>query len=168
MMDKLLTHQVYVQGRFLFGVAYRILRDSAAAEDACQQAFLKAWEHQHELRSHEAIRAWLTQTVIRECLAVRRRKKVENRYVESQFQPKVPKEMDETTRLEQREMVLAGVSELSEPMRTIVVLRLLEGMSGNQVKEIMQCSAVDVSRRLHEGMEVLRKKLRNLQETVGG
>ena len=167
MMEQHLAQQVYVHGRFLFKVAYNILRNTAAAEDACQQAFLKAWEHQDELRSRDALRAWLTQTVIRECLSVCRRRRTEGRALERRSQAAPAWETEDTGRGEQREKVLAGVAELAEPVRTVVVLRLLEGMSGNQVKEILQCSATDVSRRLHEGMEILRQKLRSFQETAG-
>ena len=68
---------------------------------------------------------------------------------------------------EQREKVLASIAELPEPVRTVVVLRLLEGLPGNQVKELLECSAVDVSRQLHQGMDMLREKMRAWQVTAG-
>ena len=78
-MEQRLAYQVHASGRSLFKVAFDILHDAAAAEDACQQAFLKAWEHQDSLRSAGALRAWLTQTVIHESLAVYRRRRTEGR-----------------------------------------------------------------------------------------
>src|SRR6202034_1621727 len=99
-------------------------RNAAAAEDACQQAFLKAWQHQDKLRTREALRAWLTQTVIRECLSVCRRRRTEGRFLERAGRATPAWKMDEPARGEQREKVLASVAELSEPVRTVVVLRL--------------------------------------------
>ena len=128
---------------------------------------MKVWEHQEQLRSRDALRAWLTQTVIRECLSVCRRRRTEGRALERQSRVEPAWEKDDSGRGEHREKVLASVAELDEPVRTVVILRLLEGMSGSEVKEVMQCSAAKVSRQLHEGMEILRRKLRDYQETAG-
>jgi RNA polymerase sigma-70 factor (ECF subfamily) len=166
-MEQRLASQVYAQGRSLFRVAFGILRDAEAAEDACQQAFLKAWEHQDTLRSPDALRSWLTQTVIHESLRAYRRRKTEGRVLENQSRVVPAFSADNPGAGEQREKVLASVSELPEPTRTVVVLRVLEGLSGNEVKEIMQCSAVEVSRHLHRGMEILRGKLGSWQTNAG-
>jgi RNA polymerase sigma factor (sigma-70 family) len=55
-----------------------------------------------------------------------------------------------------RQSVIDALAELPEPTRTIVALRLMEGWSGNQVKDLLGSSASEVSRRLHDGMEQLR------------
>src|SRR5262245_62424927 len=43
------------------GVAFGILSDFAASEDAAQEAFLTAWRKVHELREPARLRAWLAQ-----------------------------------------------------------------------------------------------------------
>src|SRR5438045_5204672 len=43
------------------GIAFGILGDFAASEDAGQEAFLTAWQKLHELREPERLRAWLAQ-----------------------------------------------------------------------------------------------------------
>ena len=43
------------------GIAFGILGDFAASEDAGQEAFLTAWRKFHELREPEKLRAWLGQ-----------------------------------------------------------------------------------------------------------
>src|SRR5258708_37353223 len=43
------------------GIAFGILGDFAASEDAGQEAFLTAWRKFHELREPERLRAWLGQ-----------------------------------------------------------------------------------------------------------
>src|SRR5215213_5893915 len=41
------------------GIAFGILNDFAASEDAAQEAFLTAWRKFHELREPERLRGWL-------------------------------------------------------------------------------------------------------------
>jgi RNA polymerase sigma-70 factor (ECF subfamily) len=166
-MDRLLTDQACVSGRLLFTLAYKILRDVDAAEDACQQAFLKAWQHQGTLQSRESLRAWLAQTVVNESLGVYRRRQTEKRILRQQAQTATAVVQEVVDPGEQREEVLSHVSQLPEPIRTVVVLRLLEGLSGNEVKELLGCSAAEVSRRLHEGLDLLREKLRGRALTWG-
>src|SRR5687767_4984711 len=43
------------------GIAFGILGDFAASEDAAQEAFLTAWRKFHGLREPERLRAWLAQ-----------------------------------------------------------------------------------------------------------
>ena len=67
--------------------------------------------------------------------------------------------MERDERAELRGMLEDSLAELPEPTQVVVVLRLLEGMAGNEVKAVLGCSASEVSRRLHHGMEHLRQRL---------
>lgn len=51
------------------------------------------------------------------------------------------------------------MEQLPEPSRLVVTLRIMEEMSGRQVQDLVGCSAAEVSRRLHSGMDELRKLL---------
>jgi DNA-directed RNA polymerase specialized sigma24 family protein len=55
--------------------------------------------------------------------------------------------------------VEAALRELPDLTRAVVVLRIMQGMSGNEVKGLLGCSAAEVSRRLYSGMEQLRTLL---------
>ncbi len=52
-----------------------------------------------------------------------------------------------------------ALAELPELTQTVVVLRLVEQLSGKEVKAILGCSGSEVSRRLHAGMDHLRERL---------
>ena len=58
--------------------------------------------------------------------------------------------------MDMREAVVQAMDRLPETARTVVALRLMQGMSGNEVKDLLGCSASEVSRQLHAGMEQLR------------
>ncbi len=156
---KLLTDAVREHGRLLFRLAYRILRHSAQAEEVCQQTFLKAWEQRQTLQDPGSLRAWLARVVINQSLQFARRHRIERQgLAQRPLQPSTPEVPWQAS--EARESVAAALDVLPELTRTVVSLRLMEGMSGKQVKELLGCSATEVSRQLHTGMERLRGLLR--------
>lgn len=161
--NSLVGEQVARNGPLFFELAYRLLRDSAAAEDACQQAMLKALQAEHGLRGRDSLKAWLARVVINESLQMHRRREIERHAVRSAAATILDK--PQAPELDLRETVLEAVSGLPETTRVVVTLRLLHGMSGNQVKDLLSCSAVEVSRQLHRGMELLRHSLSTWETT---
>jgi RNA polymerase sigma-70 factor (ECF subfamily) len=156
--SRLLGQQFSQHGRLFFKLAYGVLRESGAAEDACQQALLRALERPAELRAADALRAWLARIVVNESLQVRRRRKTEQRVLANHV-VRPPSTGSEGAEWELREAILEAVEQLPEPARSVVVMRMLQGMSGGQVKDFLECSDAHVSRELHRGMELLRKAL---------
>jgi RNA polymerase sigma-70 factor (ECF subfamily) len=152
---ELLAEQVRGNARLWFRLAYDILHDAHAAEDVCQQALLRGWTSRDRLRDPAQLRAWIARTVVNESLQVLRRRRVEERarqhHVRRDANIDPPDEP-----LAAREAVVMGLSALSEPVRAVVALRVMEGMSGNDVKDLLGCSAAQVSRMLHEGLDQLR------------
>jgi RNA polymerase sigma-70 factor (ECF subfamily) len=51
----------------LYAVAYRMLRDTALAEDATQQALLDAWRKLPQLRDTDRVEAWMHRLLINAC-----------------------------------------------------------------------------------------------------
>ena len=159
----LLSEQLRHNGRLFFRLAHNVLRDPVAAEDVCQQAFLRAWEQRDCIAADAgSLKGWLARTVINGSIQILRRGKVEQRVLSAQahLRPaevggggggEVPGEV--------REAVLAAVAKLPETPRCVVVMRLLQGMSGGEVKDLLGCSAAEVSRQLHRGMDELRHLL---------
>jgi RNA polymerase sigma factor (sigma-70 family) len=167
--ETFLADQVSLHGERLFRLAYGLVRDTGAAEDACQQAFLKAWERRAELRDGAALKAWLTRVVVNEGFQVLRRRKTEKRALEERMTPDrhyqaAQRPIDDTAL---RESVLLALEQVPEPTRLVVTLRLMQGYSGNETKRVLGCSASEVSRRLHEGMEQLRPLLADWSAAVG-
>jgi len=58
-----------------------------------------------------------------------------------------------------KEAVRNALLTLPEQTRLVVVLRVMQGMSGNEVASSLSCSPSEVSRRLYEGLEKLRASL---------
>jgi len=142
-------------GPMLMKLATRILRDRQMAEDVCQQALLKAWEQRDSI---DRLSHWLRRVVVNECFSILRRRKVE-REARPTMAMAQQQAVDPTELTAHKESVLLALAELPEGTRDVVVLRLMDGRSGNEVSEMLQCSASEVSRRLHRGVEQLRSLL---------
>jgi RNA polymerase sigma-70 factor (ECF subfamily) len=164
--ETILVEQVRRSGRLLFRLAFGILRDAGAAEDLCQQAFMRAWQGRGRMRDPVALQAWLTRVVVNESLQLYRRRQSERR-AHAHLGRRGGPVTDGGEALEWRELLHAGLAELSERTRLVVVLRLMEGASGREVKELLGISESEVSRRLHQGMEHLRRRIAAAC-TVGG
>jgi RNA polymerase sigma-70 factor, ECF subfamily len=154
-----LTEQVRQNGRLFYRIAYRILRDSVSAEDVCQKAFGKAWEWRETIGDVESLRGWLAKVVVNESLALLRHRKVEERAMAGRSELERSKRLETDDGMELRQSVIAAIDRLPETTRLIVVLRVMQAMSGNDVKDMLGCSASEVSRQLYAGMEMLREHL---------
>ncbi|MGD0770275.1 MAG: sigma-70 family RNA polymerase sigma factor [Tepidisphaeraceae bacterium] len=155
----LLAEQIRQNGRLFFRLAFGILRNTASAEDVCQQAFSRAWERRGKIEDSESLCGWLAKVVINESLAIARRRKAEQRALSTRAELDRALSNVQQDETELRESVLAALDRLPETPRLVIALRLMRGMSGNEVKVILGCSASEVSRQLYLGMEMLRELL---------
>ncbi len=155
----LLDCHVRQQGRFYHRLAYGVLRSAEGAADVCQQAFLRAWEHRDHIRDPRAIKNWLVRVVMNESFCVLRRNQTEQRVLEDRVRWASKDNQEAAELTERRDLVLSALAQLPEPIRGVVTLRMMQEMSGNEVSELLGCSASDVSRRLHEGLDQLRRFL---------
>ena len=159
----LLAEQSRSNGKLLFRLAHNVLHDAAEAEDVVQQAFLKAWQHRERIHRPEALLQWLLRTVTNESLRVAR-----HRRVVRQAHVKIEEITAPTSHtgdgFDLRIAIEQALGQMPEATRLVVILRVMQGMSGNEVKALLGCSASEVSRRLHDGMERLRGLLASHRE----
>ncbi|MBA2606487.1 MAG: sigma-70 family RNA polymerase sigma factor, partial [Acidobacteria bacterium] len=130
-------------------VLARVPRDEVS--DIVQEVFLSAYKNLHTLRDKNALGVWLA-TIAR------------NRATEFYRQSKPTEELSEDFRgkdnrqTEARE-ILAAIRALPETYKETLVLRLVEGMTGNEIAERTGLTPESVRVNLHRGMKLLRQKL---------
>ncbi len=157
----LLAEQIARHSRLFFRLAYGVLRDAHAAEDVCQQALLKAWQQRDSIRDAGALRPWIARVVVNESLRIARRRKTEQKvHADCRQQAEMHHGGPEPLL---RPVVEEALTQLAEPVRLVVVLRTMNGLKGNEVADLLGCSASEVSRRLHEGLSRLRELLIDVQ-----
>ncbi len=130
-------------------VLARVPRDEV--QDIVQEVFLAAYKNLHTLRDKNAVGAWLAMIA-------------RNRAVEFYRQAKPTEELSEDLRgkdnsqTEARE-ILKAIRVLPETYKETLVLRLVEGMTGNEIAERTGLTPESVRVNLHRGMKLLRQKL---------
>jgi RNA polymerase sigma factor (sigma-70 family) len=142
-------------------VAYLVLRDPAEAEDATQDAFVKAYRSLHRFRAEAPFLPWLLRIVRNEALnRVRSTKRRERLAFEVANDPvsgdAAPSPEAEVISVQERERVLALIDKLPERYRSVIVHRYLLGLSEAETAEILRLPAGTVKSRCSRALERLR------------
>ena len=140
-------------------LARYLLRDAHQAEDAVQEAFLKAIRHFHSLRAADG-RAWLLSIVRNTCFTQLRRRRSGGDQVE--FDEKMHSLEGETSGPEAAfantiaaESVHEGLNQLPAEFREVLVLRELEGLSYKEIAQVAGVPIGTVMSRLARGRKQL-------------
>lgn len=127
----------------VYRVALRIL-GTEDAQDASQEAWVRAWRNIRKFRGESAFSTWLYRITVNTCLSIRRKKQDrETREVggELTYLPVSPGYEDdpETAALagERREELLRALKRVRTEHRAALVLRHMEGLSYAEVAEIL-------------------------------
>jgi RNA polymerase sigma-70 factor (ECF subfamily) len=157
--------------RRVYTAAFAILRNEAEAEDAAQEAILKALSHIHQFRAEARFSTWLTQITVNEALMRRRRAHSdvmepigERQDEEGNYTPRdfadwreIPSEVLE--RKEIRQKLANAVAALADKYRQVFVLRDVQRLSIEETAEALGISQASVKTRLLRARLMLRDLL---------
>jgi RNA polymerase sigma-70 factor, ECF subfamily len=144
--------------RLLFRTARGILKSDAEAEDALQEAYLRAWRALGSFRSEARLSTWLVRIVINEALGRLRRRSsqvlafdatidLSEVSLEDVMEGNPDDRPDRAAmRSEVRAMMEACIDALPEAFRTVFMLRAVEEMS---VQEVSAALGLAGSHRAH-------------------
>ncbi len=130
--------------------AYAVLHDRAEAEDAAQDAFLRAFRSLGQLRDPAAFAPWLLQAVVNVArrLASRRARR-----------PAVGLEAELPDRREAHPEVLDAIAALSEGQQQVLHLHYSQGWSCEEIARHLGLRVGSVTSRLTRARQMLRKLL---------
>lgn len=143
----------------VFNLALRMTENREDAEDVSQEAFLKAYRSLSDFRGESKFSVWLYRIVSNVCLDFLRRKRrrpsasltVEDDEGE-EVQWDVPDERYTPERLLERkltqEAVRKGLAALPENQRKILLLREIEGLSYEEIGEVLDLDPGTVKSRI--------------------
>ena len=141
----------------LYRIARLILRDTELAEDATQNALVRAWRDLPTLRDVERFDAWLYRLLVRSCADIgrhRRRWRAELTVVSIE-----PAEPDRASELADRDQLERGLRRLSEAQRTILILHFFVGLSPSEAADALEIPVGTAKSRLHYAIDALRAAL---------
>lgn len=149
----------------IYNVAYRILSDEDAASDATQEAFLSAYKAIGRFRGG-SFKGWLLRIVTNACYdQLRRKKRQPTTSLEAVHLDSTPpwakdEEPEEyALRQELGHIIQQGLSTLPPEQRTALVLSDIQGLSYQEIAEVMGSSLGTVKSRLSRGRASLRDYL---------
>ncbi len=151
----------------------RFLKDSADVQDVTQEAFIKAYRALPNFRGDSAFYTWLyriaVNTAKNHLVSLGRRPPSVDLDVSDaeQFEGNLAlKEQATPERLLLKDEIQRVVSEtiegLPEDLRTAITLRELEGMSYEEIAEVMGCPVGTVRSRIFRARETIQAKLKTL------
>ncbi|HMH05444.1 MAG TPA: sigma-70 family RNA polymerase sigma factor [Terriglobales bacterium] len=155
--------------RRLYVTALALLRNEAEAQDAAQEAILKAFTHLRQFRGESRFGTWLIQITVNEARMRRRRQHAElfeplgeshddeaGTYTPREFADwrEIPSEALE--RSEFRAILARALARLGQKYREVFLLRDVEHMSIEETAQLLRISVSSVKTRLLRARLMLR------------
>lgn len=164
--------------RKLLRLVMRYVRDPAEAEDVTQEAFIKAYRALPNFRGESAFYTWLYRIGINTAknwlLAHGKRLPVmsevsdeESEGIEDEALLRDEETPDRILMSRQiGETVQAAMEALPEDLRTAISLREIEGLSYEEIAQVMDCPIGTVRSRIFRAREAIAARLRPLLDTA--
>lgn len=148
----------------MYNTAFRIVNDTAEAEDIMQEAFLKAFTKIESFQGTSTFGAWLKRIVVN--LSINAFNK-NSRYTEVSYNDELKNETEEDPRIaltesgenEKVKQVLWALNSLKENYKIVLNLHLIEGYDYEEISEILNISYANCRTMISRAKESLRKKL---------
>jgi len=164
--------------RKLMRLVSRLLRNQAEAEDVVQEAFIKAYRALPQFRGDAAFYTWLYRIGIntaKNYLVTQGRRAPTSTEADVEEAEtfddgdrlrdiNTPESMLATKQIAQT--VNVAMEALPEELRTAIVLREIEGLSYEEISEVMGCPIGTVRSRIFRAREAIADKLRPLLGTA--
>lgn len=148
--------------RRLFRVTRSILRDEAAAEDAVQECYVRAFTHLHQYQPG-SFGAWLTRLAINEALMLRRRTRRTTLSLDDIATESVVADYlttpDTSHATGARQLLEQAIDALPQQFRTVFILRVVEQLSTAETAACLDINQATVKTRLHRAQVRLREDI---------
>jgi RNA polymerase sigma-70 factor (ECF subfamily) len=155
----------------VYNLVYGILADASDAADVTQEVFLKAFRGIRGFRRGSSLKTWLYRISVRQALNERRwwwrhhRQQISIDSDETGEKPALQLKDAEATPFEEfathetQATVRRALTQLPDVFRSAVILRDMEGLSYEEVAEVLEVSVGTVKSRIVRGRRILREIL---------
>ena len=166
----------------LYRLARSIVRNDSEAEDVVQEAYCNAFANLAGFRGEARLGTWLARIVVNDTLGFlrRRRPMVEFDAASENLKlaaaiipfPMARSQMDPEATVAQRQvqaLLERAIDALPEAFRTILVARVIEGMSVEETAALVGIPPATVKTRLHRARRLLRREMeQHIGPILGG
>jgi len=159
--------------RRVFSFAHYFLGNPSEAEDVVQEVLLRLWQNWHKLDA-ERLEPWLTRVTRNACYDLLRKRRSASRYMvpdpeghatdQATSDRPDPEAMAEASDF--RGHLLEALRHLDDPLRSILILREIQGLKYQEIADILEMPLNTVRVYLHRGRQRLRKQLGRVYDHV--
>jgi len=153
----------------VYSFALRFLGNEAQAADLTQDIFIKLYSRLDDFRGDSRFETWLYRVVSNACIDHQRKNR---RYLPwlnddhpSQISGKNLQE-EHAARKQAAGAVHKAISKLTPALRVPILLRYMEGLSYEEISEVLNLSPGTVASRLNRGHKLLAQKLERFRGVV--
>lgn len=151
----------------VYNLAYHLTRDSAAAEEIMQDVFLTVIAKIATLTNEAYFSTWLYRVTTNAAYGFLRKEKKFSEQTPVEDLDQEPHASVDWSELpddvllseESREVLKRSIDSLPEAMRTVVIMKDMEGLKNEEIAEALGISVPAVKSRLHRGRLMLRDQL---------
>lgn len=155
---------VYTYQDAVYNLCYRMLSDRSEAEDAAQEAFLRAYLNLQRYDPARSFKTWLLTIASNHCIDRIRRRRLTWLSIDDPL-PNLSLSSDEpepevaSIMREQSQAIQAVLDELSPDYRAAVVLRYWYDYSYTEIADILDTTESAIKSRLFRARQILSEKL---------
>lgn len=163
----------------------RMVRDADLVEDIAQETFIRAYRALSQFRGEAQFYTWLYRIAVNTAKKALMELKRDPTVSENSFKSGQSDESDETSPLENElissetpeavlagkeiaQMVNAAMEALPEELRQAITLREIEGLSYEEIAEVMNCPIGTVRSRIFRAREAISARIKPLLENQSG
>ncbi len=149
----------------IYNLCSYMLADPDIAQDAAQDAFLKAYYRLKDFRGDCAFYSWLYRIAVNTCLDEKRRSRQPTDYMEpAPSLEEIPSPSPSADRIYQSKetshAIQAALQKLPEGLRAAILLKEMEGLSYEEIADACRISVGTVKSRISRARVELRRLLR--------
>ncbi len=156
----------------IYNFCRHMLGNASDAEDAAQDVFLKAYQNLNKFKPEASLYTWLYRIAVNTCIDYKRKPLLESLFKSSkegdEFVVDHPADSPSPERLYESKQIgnaiQLALGRLSEKLRTVIVLKEIEGFSYEEIAEVLDVSIGTVKSRISRAREELKELLKIFRE----
>ena len=150
----------------VIATAFKFVKEKQLAEDIAQEAFIKSYKSIDSFREESSFYTWVYRITVNTAknylVSSKRRDEImisdlsqDDSFYPEKLDVDSPQEILKASEL--RDLIFETLSSLGEETRTALSLREFDGLSYEQIAEIVQCPVGTVRSRIFRGREIIEE-----------
>lgn len=155
----------------VYSIALRYSGNEAVAMDIAQDTFVKLFSSIRTFRGDSSFESWLYRMVVNRCLDHQRRGRRLIPLIEDLFGAARSSDVSALEGLlseEWHKSVQDVVATLPPEHRIVIIMRYTDGLSYDEIAQVLGCSPGTVASRLNRAHRTLERRLSHLKKAPGG